>query len=181
MNSEQKIVAIAAVTLDGKIARHAGHMTDWTSPEDKEFLHDFLDKSDVVVVGNNTYKTAQEPLSKRNCIVLTHSVTDTKRQSEKLLFCNPASSDIRKLLENYRTVAILGGTQTYTYFLEKGLLDEIYITIEPLIFGNGLELFKSSADKMAQFYLRSAKRLNERGSILLHYEVLKASGADAGV
>ena len=70
-----KYIAIAAVTLDGKIAKNKDHVSDWTSPEDKVFMRALLDKSDVIIVGNNTYKTAIAPLSKRNCIVLSRSAS----------------------------------------------------------------------------------------------------------
>src|SRR3989338_2902841 len=67
-------IAIAATTLDGKIALERDHFSDWTSPEDKAFMRKLLDEADVIVVGNNTYKTAEKPLSRRNCIVLTSSI-----------------------------------------------------------------------------------------------------------
>lgn len=164
-----RCIAIAAVTIDGKIALDAGHFSDWTSLEDKDFLHEMLDKSDVVVVGNNTYKTAIGPLSKRNCIVFTASVRTSEHKSDMLTYCNPASSDCIPLLEKYRTVAVLGGTQTYTYFLENDLLDELYITVEPVVFGRGLNLFESTKDVLAKFRLESKKSLNEKGTLLLHY------------
>ncbi len=164
-----RCIAIAAVTIDGKIALDAGHFSDWTSPEDKEFLHKMLDESDVVVVGNNTYKTAIEPLSKRNCIVFTASVRTSEHKSDILTYCNPASSDCIPLMEKYKKVAVLGGTQTYTYFLENDLLDELYLTIEPLVFGRGLNLFESEKNIEAHFRLESTKRLNGKGSLLLHY------------
>lgn len=164
-----RCVAIAAVTIDGKIALHSGHLSDWTSPEDKDFLHEMLDKSDVVVVGNNTYKTAIGPLSKRNCIVFTASVRTSEHKSDMLTYCNPASSDCIPLMEKYETVAVLGGTQTYTYFLENDLLDELYLTIEPIVFGHGLNLFEGTKDLFAKFRLESTKPLNEKGSLLLHY------------
>ena len=168
-NSGMRCIAIAAVTIDGKIALDAGHFSDWTSPEDKDFLHEMLDKSDVVIVGNNTYKTAIEPLSKRNCIVFTASVRTSEHKSDMLTYCNPASSDCIPLMEKYEKVAVLGGTQTYTYFLENDLLDEIYLTIEPVVFGHGLNLFESTKDALAKFHLESTKKLNEKGSVLLHY------------
>lgn len=157
------------MTIDGKIALDARSGSTWTSPEDKDFLRDMLDKSDIVVVGNNTYKAAIEPLSKRNCIVFTTSVTTSERKSEKLAYCNPASSDCLSLMQAYETVAVLGGAKTYTYFLENDLLDEIYLTIEPLLFGRGLNLFESSKDIGPHFRLKSTKQLNEKGTVLLHY------------
>ncbi len=164
-----RCIAIAAVTIDGKIALDSGHFSDWTSPEDKDFLHEMLDKSDVVVVGNNTYKTAIEPLSKRNCIVFTSSVAELERKSDKLLFANPATVDVKTLLKEYKTVAILGGMKTYTYFLQHDLLDELYLTIEPVIFGRGLNLFETAENVNARFKLESTKELNKNGTLLLHY------------
>ena len=164
-----RCIAIAAVTIDGKIALDTSHFSDWTSKEDKDFLRGMLDQSDVVVVGNNTYKTAIEPLSKRNCVVFTASVRTSEHMGDTLTYCNPASSDCVPLLEKYGTVAVLGGTKTYTWFLDNDLLDELYLTIEPLVFGRGLPLFESSKNINAQFKLESTKRLNEKGSLLLHY------------
>ena len=169
-NSSMRCIAIAAVTIDGKIALDSGHFSDWTSKEDKDFLHEMLDKSDVVIVGNNTYKTAIEPLSKRNCIVFTASVRTSEHKSDMLTYCNPASSDCIPLMEKYEKVAVLGGTQTYTYFLENDLLDELYLTIEPIIFGRGLNLFESTKDALTKFRLESTKQLNEKGAMLLHYQ-----------
>lgn len=164
-----RCIAIAAVTIDGKIALDAGHFSDWTSPEDKDFLHKMLDESDVVVVGNNTYKTATGPLSKRNCIVFTTSVRTSEHKGDLLTYCNPASSDCIPLMNKYQTVAVLGGTQTYTWFLDNDLLDELYLTIEPVVFGRGLNLFESTKDVLAKYHLESTKKLNEKGTLLLHY------------
>ena len=164
-----RCIAIAAITIDGKIALNSSHFSDWTSPEDKAFMREFLDSAKVVVVGNNTYKTAAEPLSKRNCIVLTSSTATTKRKSDKLLLWNPVRTTFKTVAGIHKTVAILGGTQTYTYFLENDLLDEIYLTIEPLVFGQGLNLFETDKSLETHFRLQSTKKLNKKGSLLLHY------------
>lgn len=165
-----KIIAVAAATIDRKIALSNCHYTDWTSAEDKKFLCMFLDKSDVIVVGNNTYKIAKKPLLKRNCIVFTRSIFGIKRCGDNLLFCNPNNANIRDILSDYKIAAVLGGAQIYTYFLENNLLDEIYLTIEPLVFGKGLNIFERIAKKALKFQLLSIKKLNKNGSILLHYK-----------
>jgi dihydrofolate reductase len=177
-----KYIAIAAVTIDGKIAAHKNHMSDWTSKEDKTFMRALLDKCDVVIVGNNTYRTAIKPLSKRNCIVFSKSEGRMNRKpasarasrdgSEHLMYINPAKTDVKNLIAKlkYRKVAILGGAQTYSYCLENNLLDEIYLTIEPLVFGKGINLFESKKMLNKKFKLMSIKRLNRRGSLLLKYK-----------
>ena len=169
--SRPKYIAIAAITIDGKIAKGPKHFSDWTSPEDKKFMRALLDKCDVIIVGNNTYKTAIKPLSKRNCIVFTSKTSSTSRKSNRLLYCNPARTDIKKIISKlkYHNVAILGGAQTYTYCLENNLLDELYLTIEPIIFGKGINLFTSSNSVDFRLKLVSIQKLNKQGSLLLHY------------
>jgi len=165
-------IVIAAVTIDGKIALSSKHNSSWTSKEDKDFLHAMLDKCDVVVVGNNTYKAAKKPLSKRNCIVFTSKVTSNVKKNSRLLYCNPERTDIKKLIEKlgYKKIALLGGAQTYTFFLQKNLVNDIYLTIEPLTFGMGLNLFGSSKPLVRNFKLVSIKKLNKAGTLLLHYK-----------
>ncbi|MEK7617954.1 MAG: dihydrofolate reductase family protein [Patescibacteria group bacterium] len=165
-------IAIAAITLDGKIAKGKNHMSDWTSPEDKVFMRALLAKCDVVIVGNNTYKTAIKPLSKRNCIVFSRSVNKPVRKSGNLLFINPNKTNTKKLIGKlgHRNIAILGGAQTYTYCLENEMLDELYLTVEPIVFGQGIVLFTSSKDLNRTFQLVSMEKLNEQGTLLLKYK-----------
>ncbi len=163
---------IVATTIDGKIATHSRQFTSWTSKEDKDFLHKLLDKSDVVVVGNNTYKTAKKPLSKRNCIVLTRGASKAVRKNPRLVFFNPQKENLDRFIKKagYRRIAVLGGAQSYTYFLEKNLIDEIYLTIEPLVFGRGISMFDGVRASRRYFKLVSVKKLNKKGSLLLHFK-----------
>jgi len=172
-------IAIAAVSADGKIAAFPGQPTTWTSKEDKAFLHAMLDACDAVIVGNTTYKIARRPLSKRRCIVLTRSVKTTRQKTPDCLYLNPRSVSLSKTVARlkYHRLAVLGGAKTYTYLLEKNMLDEFYITVEPLIFGRGVSLFESKRLKDRTLKLVSAKKLNQRGSLLLHYRQARLSTA----
>ena len=158
------------MTIDGKIARHSAHFPDWTSPEDKTYFQSMLEKSDVLVLGHSTFKTAEGPLSKRKCIVFTRSVPDTEHRGENVLYFNSnGPSSLLTILAPYRTVALLGGTQIYSYFLEHELIDEMYLTIEPIVFGDGLDLFHQENMATARFRLDSVRQLNEQGTVLMHY------------
>ncbi len=167
---------IAVCTIDGRIARHARHMTGWSSKEDKDFLHKTLDRSDAVVVGRNTYEVAKAPLSRRNCIVFTHNVTGAVEIGAGPAYLNPVEVSIRDYCTShgYKKIAVLGGTKTFTYFLQAGLADEIFLTIEPLVFGAGLPLFdgvvKGGGARGLGFNLVSLKKLNKYGTVLLHYK-----------
>ncbi|OGE81612.1 MAG: hypothetical protein A3H72_00985 [Candidatus Doudnabacteria bacterium RIFCSPLOWO2_02_FULL_48_8] len=173
--SKPAFIAVAAVTLDGRIAAYRGQNTDWTRKEDKQFLRKFLDKCDVVLVGRTTYRVAYAPLSKRNCIVLTSRVKTVFKKSPLAFFCNPKAVDLLALIKRlgYKQVAVLGGQKVYSYCLEKGLLDELFLTIEPLIFGRGLNLLEIKKLPRQRVNLLSFKRLNSKGSALLHYRLTK--------
>lgn len=164
-----RYLGIAAVTLDGKIGANEKHFSNWTSKEDKKFMRALLDTCDVIIVGNNTYKTAIKPLSKRNCIVLTRSVKTTNRVTENLLFLNTKSTNLKKTIEKagYRKIAVLGGAQTYSYCLEHKMLDDLYLTIEPIIFGSGVPLFAGKY-KLRKTKIVSTKKLNRAGTLLVH-------------
>lgn len=168
MKFSPKYYALAAITIDGKIARYPGHFSNWTSKEDKKFLHEFLDTCDAIIVGHATYKLAAKPLSKRRCFVFTHHPPKIN-SLKKISFINPQQQNIEKIIKasGYKKICVLGGTQIYSYCLKNNLLDEIYLTIEPLTFGGGLSLFENAQIKKWQ--LKSIKKLNQRGSILLHY------------
>lgn len=166
---------LAVCSLDGKIARHAFHFTDWASEEDQKHFKKFLNNSQVLLVGNNTFKTANEQLSRRNCVVLSKSINKIEKVNEKLCYINPKNADVHDFLKqmNYTNITVLGGGQTYAWSLEQKVSTEILLTLEPLVFGNGIPLFSTEHAWMKSCKLLSVKQLNEQGTLLLHYKVLE--------
>lgn len=176
--SKPNFYAVAVTTLDGKIAKNKSHNVDWSSAEDKQHLDEMINQSDVVIVGHNTYEVAKsiltpEKLATRNYIILTHSVETTEEREKGRLFVNPQNVDLRKLTEDlgYQQVAILGGGKIYSLMIEKDCTDEIYLTIEPIIFGTGINLI-DDADLNTKFKLLDIKKLNQNGTVLLHYKAV---------
>jgi dihydrofolate reductase len=166
---------IVAATLDGKIARSGKHQsTDWTSKEDALHMRGLLNESDVIVLGRKTYELAT-PLQKRNCIVFTGSVKNTEQKSEKCLYINPGNKSLTDVVKEkgYQIIAVLGGAQTYNYFLANRLISNLYLTIEPVAFGNGVSIFNQMQDDDVRFELKDVRKLNDTGSILLHYTLAK--------
>nr|AIA15400.1 RibD C-terminal domain protein [uncultured bacterium] len=52
-----KIVLLAAVTADGKMARNSAQLSNWTSHEDKKIFVAESRRAGVIILGNSTYKT----------------------------------------------------------------------------------------------------------------------------
>ncbi|MEK7105027.1 MAG: dihydrofolate reductase, partial [Patescibacteria group bacterium] len=144
---------------------------DWTSKEDWNFFQKSLTKMDVVVAGHNTYKVAEARFKRRNTIVLTSKINKLE-SSGSVVFFNPKKSNLEIFLQskNYKKVAILGGPKVYNFFLENKMLDELFVTIEPYVFTTGIPMFSGGKFQKYSFVLKSIKKLNKKGTILLKYK-----------
>lgn len=158
---------IATVSADGFIARDSGHSPMyWTSKADKKRFVELTKQAKVVVMSSRTYKTIGKPLKERVNIVYS------KNQSfEDVEVTQDHPRDLLKKLEErgFKEVAICGGSHIYTQFMKAGVVDTIYLTIEPLLFGKGINLFNE--DLRYNLKLKEAKTSEESGSLLLEYKV----------
>lgn len=161
-----KVFIIAAVTADGFIAKNPRHTPlDWTSKEDKQFFAEKTKKAGVVVMGENTFKTIGKSLKDRLTVVYSKEnwpgVESTQKEPGELL------EDLEK--RGYQEVAICGGSTIYTMFMESGLVDELYLTVEPITFGQGMRIFNKEIDKKLQ--LQSVQKIGEQ-TVVLQYKVI---------
>lgn len=168
MATRVNYTAYIASSIDGRIAEDSKGKLDWTSKEDWEFFQESLKKFDAVVVGRNTYISAERRLKKRNTIVLT---SNKPKQHGSVTFFNPKKSDFKKFIQErgYKKVAILGGPKVYNFFLENKTLNELFLTIEPYVFTSGVPMFSGKFKKYS-FSLKWIKKLNKAGTILLKYQ-----------
>lgn len=167
-----RFIAFVAASIDGRISLSSKRLPDWTSKEDWDFFQKSLTRFDAVVVGRNTYETAASQLRKRNTFILSHRPRTLLRKGT-VTFVNPARVSLPKLLSDYKRIAVLGGGSVYRFMMESGLLDEIFVTIEPLIFGRGKEMFEGGT-RTVSAHLLSVRRLNKSGTLLLHYQINRA-------
>lgn len=168
-----KVIFFAAMTVNGKIAHSSDELVDWTSKEDKQFFHEETKKCGVVVMGNSTYKTIGRPLPGRLNVVMTRTPDPAKNWEGVLEFTNQSLRELLQDLERrgFSSVAVTGGAQVFSQFLEAGLADELAITIEPKIFGAGVNIF-SDMQRDFPLELFEVKNLNPQ-VVLLRYKVVK--------
>lgn len=168
-----KTIFFCAQTLNAKIAHGHDELVDWTSPEDKRFFNEETKKCGVVVMGHSTHKTIGRALPRRLNIVMTRSPDPAKQKPGELEFTDATPETIVRDLENrgFQNVAVIGGAQVFTQFLEAGLADELAITIEPKIFGTGVNLFADMGHDVS-LELIETRNLNPH-AVLLHYRVIR--------
>src|SRR5260370_912000 len=71
-----------------------------------------------------------------------------------------------------RTAVLAGGAQIYRAFLAAGLVDELWLTIEPLAFGAGITLFGDDPLDL-RLALLECRQLNA-DSVHLRYRILRS-------
>ncbi|KKU93404.1 MAG: hypothetical protein A3J30_02590 [Candidatus Wildermuthbacteria bacterium RIFCSPLOWO2_02_FULL_47_9c] len=166
---------IAAITADGFIARHSRHLADWTSKEDKQFFTQKTKEAGVVIMGLNTFRTIGRPLGGRHNIVYAPASPAGRPPEEKLQGVEITQENPKDLLarleqKGYKQAAICGGATIYTMFMEAGVVDKLYLTVEPVLFGAGIGLFTKELD--VRLTLQSVQKLNEQ-STLFEYNIMK--------
>lgn len=174
-----KISLMAAITLDGKIARNEHHFVDWSSREDKRLFAQATRQAGVLILGHNTYKTFSSPLPGRLHIVLTTRTEGKVAVPGQVEFTSASPAEIVADLEarGYSEAVLAGGAQIYALFLKEGLIDELWLTLEPVVFGSGIDLFRG-AEFDARWRLIHLEKLNDIGSLFLKYApALKDSDA----
>jgi len=104
------------------------------------------------VLGSYTYEHALElgwPYGGTPTVVVTGRKLSSTRKSVEFY-----SGDLEKLVDaklapRYRNIWLVGGAMLSQRFLELGLVDEIKLTIAPILLGDGLRLFGYSATEQA--------------------------------
>lgn len=167
------VYIIAALSADGFIARSLNQTSlSWTSREDKRYFSKRTKKSGVVIMGRKTYETIGRPLPGRLNIVYTQS-SDFSDISNKpnLRFTKLSPNFLIKQLqqEGFKEIAICGGAGIYTLFIRSGLVNNIYLTVEPILFGSGVKLFTESVDVRTK--LMKTRKLSNQ-TVLLEYHVI---------
>lgn len=137
-----------ATSLDGFIAREDGSL-DWLPPGDGEDYgyEAFYSSVDVVVMGRTTYDVClgfdRWPHAAKRVVVLTRgalTVPEALSASVEISGDPPAALMGRLARSGAHRVYVDGG-MTIRSFLAAGLIDDMTITVVPVILGRGIPLF----------------------------------------
>lgn len=164
-----KISLLAAVSLDGKIAQSPDQSSlEWTSPEDKRFFVSKTKEAGVLIMGRKTFETIGRPLPGRLIVVMTRGADRYESVPDQVEYSAAEPKAILEALETrgFKEVVIAGGAEVYSMFLKEKLVTDLYLTIEPVMFGTGVPLVHE--DVLQSFVLASVEKLGE-GAVSLHY------------
>lgn len=170
---DMKVILIASITADGFIAQTQEQSSlNWTSKEDTRFFVQSTKRAGVLIMGSKTFETINRPLVERQIIVLTRSKKYDQFDPDQVRAESREIKEVLKELEEsgQKEVVIAGGTSIYTQFMKENLVDELYLTVEPIVFGSGLKLFNEALD--IKLDLLEVIDLSIQTKVL-HYKVLQ--------
>ena len=146
----RKLKLYIAASMDGYIAGPDGEI-DWLEVGGKldYGYHHFYSSIDTTVMGSSTYKltlTVEEfPYADKANYVFTRGAPPPDTANVRFV-----SGDIVSFVESLRglpgkDIWLVGGGQINTVMLNAGLIDEIILTVFPLVLGDGIPLFAPGA------------------------------------
>jgi dihydrofolate reductase len=104
----------------------------------------FVKAIDCYVLGSRTYEHALElgwPYGDTPTVVVTGREWPGVRKSVEFYSGDLETLVNEKLAPRFRNIWLVGGAMLCQSFLEHGLVDEIRLTIAPVLLGDGLRLF----------------------------------------
>jgi dihydrofolate reductase len=135
----------------------------------------FVKTIDCYVLGSRTYEHALElgwPYGDTPTVVVTkRNLSSTKKSVEFYSGDLNTLVDV-KLAPRYRNIWLVGGAMLCQRFLELGLVDEIKLTIAPVLLGEGLRPFDDSLPE-ERWNLKNVIAY-KNGFVELSYSALKA-------
>jgi len=166
-----KYIGVAAISIDGFLAKTDHENIAWNSKEDKSHLHKILNACDGSILGNSTYKAAKKYLDHRKLIIFSRKTEKPRNLNGNHVILNPANTPLKSFVKKlgWSKVCVLGGSHIYGYFVKHNLLDELYVTVEPVLLGSGVSLLNAQMG-VKRMKLHSVKLLNRQGTILAHYK-----------
>jgi dihydrofolate reductase len=173
-----KTILIFVSTLDGKITKWgASNVRLWTSHQDQDYYKNVLNESRLVVMGSNTFNADTfKPSANHLFVIMTRNLEKYKNSEVpgQIEFTNESPVEITARFKNkgYQQMVVVGGPHVATSFLKAQLIDELWLTLEPKIFGTGGNFV---TDEKLDISLRLIhyEKVNEQGTLITKYAVLK--------
>ncbi|XZN89505.1 MAG: dihydrofolate reductase family protein [Microcoleus sp.] len=168
----RKIILFIASSLDGYIARPQGEI-DWLFTDQNYGYTDFLNSIDTILMGRKTYEQVltfgEYPYQEKKSYVLTKNIN---LQAEHDVI---PVADVETLVKELRrldgkNIWLVGGSLLIRDCLEKKLINELILSVHPIILGQGIPLF--AAPTTATDLQLTGCQTYSSGLVQLSYDVV---------
>jgi len=148
-------------------------------PKNRDFASRMINSIGAVVCGRTTYETSQwgtdGPTGPRRLptFVVTHKAPDSSPRDGVYTFVTDGVADAVRAARKTagdKDVSVMGGPDVGTQALAAGVVDEVIVSIVPVLFGDGLSMF---ATLPAQVQLEKTSVIETADATHIVYRVVK--------
>ncbi len=182
MKDTSKVTIHMVASLDGFIAKKDGtvswlqstdHYEDGVTLSD-EYIEDFLKSIDCYVMGSHTYEQALVlgwPYGEVPVVVLTKRALKSERENVQFYSGDLNVLLSEKLKPQYNNIWMVGGAEVTKAFIQQGLVDDLIVSMVPVLLGDGT-LFFDFVGREQALHLKDVKAFKD-GMVELWYEIKK--------
>ena len=164
-----------ATTVNGFIAKEDDDVSFVTKVDWESFIS-IAKRIGNIIVGRRTYEIMYrdkqfEELDGIKIVVLTRNQSFMVNRLNHYVARMPKDALDLLVGQGFQEALVCGGGNLNASFLINNLIDEIYLDIEPVVFGRGIRLFAEDRFEN-KLHLLEVRKLSEE-TVQLHYQVLK--------
>ena len=173
----RKVILYIASSLDGYIAKPNDDLSflDIVQKEGEDYGYGtFIHSVDTVIIGRKTYdwvltQVPVFPHAEKECYVITGTARPAIGKTQ--FYTGPLKTLIQQLKnKSGQHIFIDGGAALVNGLLQEKLIDEMVISVIPVLLGNGTKLFADGRPEQALSLVSS--RQFEKGLVQLHYKAV---------
>lgn len=176
----RKLILGLAITLDGYIEGPNGEY-DWCFTDQDYGLNDFFTQVDALFIGRKSYQMAQEYADSNNGEIVpglpamkeyVFSETLKSVKEGAVLISNNSINEAQRIKAlPGKDIWLFGGASLTHTLMEAGLVDELWMSVHPILLGDGKPLFHKYKNRMQLTLLES--KTYQTGLVSLRYRIGK--------
>ena len=174
----RKLVLGLAVSLDGYIEGPNGEY-DWCFTDQDYGLNDFFSRIDAMFIGRKSYELLQQHAGESTgeipgmppMIAYVFSNTLENVREGDVLISGDSMAEARRIkAQPGKDIWLFGGASLTDAMLKEGLVDELWLSVHPILLGRGKPLFHSQDQRTTLTLLES--KTYETGLVSLRYSLV---------
>lgn len=179
----QKVILNIIMSLDGYVAR-SDDSIDWIEPYDNlsEYgFDDFISSVGAIIMGDRSYDIGIEndwfkdnPYGPSPIFVVSSKKHLKDQTDGDVTFVDGIETayELARSTATDKSIYLFGGPNIVQQFIKKDLLDEIHLSIAPIILGKGIPLFANLDERDINLERTSVKAYSD-GLTSIHFRVIK--------
>lgn len=179
MENNRKVSLFISTSLDGYIAREDGSI-DWLFNDQDYGYEAFYEEVDTVIMGRHTWNKLKEigdyPFNDKQGVVFSSTLAG-QTDPNVTFVTEPVVDWLQREKQTDRgTIWLMGGAKLVDECLQAGRVDEIILSIHPILLGNGIPLFRGKQPETRLELV--SQRAYHTGLVRLVYRRMEQAAAE---